>query len=45
MGAIPARAKEAWDLSGPESPVDPCEDDAAEEEEKKGRGQQIFHGE
>jgi len=41
--AIPTRAEELRELPRPEAPVDPREDDAADEEKEERAGQEVVH--
>lgn len=43
MRAIPPRSEDTRDLPGPDAPVGPCEDRAADEQEEKGAREQVFH--
>lgn len=44
VGAVPARAEEAGELAGPDAPVDPREDDPADEKDEECAGQEVVHG-
>ena len=44
MGTIPTRAEEPRELSCPNTPIDPREDHAADEENQERSGQEVFHG-
>jgi len=41
--AIPRWAEELRELPGPEVPIDPREDDAADEESQERAGQEVVH--
>jgi len=41
--AIPTRSEELRELPGPEAPIDPREDDAADEENQERAGQEVVH--
>jgi hypothetical protein len=43
MGAFPARTQGPGHLSHPEAPVDPREDDAADQEKEKDTWQEVLH--
>jgi hypothetical protein len=43
MGTLPARTEDPRHLSHPEAPVNPCEDDAADQENEEDAWQEILH--
>ena len=43
VGAIPAQTDHLWQPPGPDPPVGPGEDRAADKEHQESAGQQVFH--